>query len=907
MDFPQSITQLDLGDAEFARQLEAITAFSDFAGAMLRVHGDWLAEQWSSGALSAPTWSADLEFVEAGFDSLDEQLRFLRRVRGRGLLALLWRDFAGTDTVEQTLQGLSDLADALVSRAVAMAQARLIASHGQPRDAAGRPQGLVVLGLGKLGGQELNFSSDIDLIFAYPAEGQTEGRRPVSVQDFFSRVVRQVVDLLHRVTADGRVYRVDLRLRPFGEAGRQVLNFSAMEQYYQRSGRDWERYALIKARPVAGDLAAGHELLERLQPFVYRRYLDYGAYEALREMKALIDAKAKDAQRNLKLGPGGIRELEFMVQAMQLVRGGSEPALRSPRLLPTLAQLPGLGLMEETTAAGLAEAYRFLRRVENRLQQAADQQTHELPESCERLATACGKPDASAFEAELSRHRALVQKEFIRLLAGPETVPVENPSWRAWQEVRAGQEPAAALDGAGLKSSEDLAAALARFRQSGGLRSAGEKGVRLIDQLLPRILDQVVELEHPGRALAGTLDILAAVASRTAYLALLSERPAVLKRVLWAAGVSPWLVATLKAQPGLMDDLIAPEPSEDAAALEDLLKLATQRAGEDAEQQLMALVQVQRREMLALAVEFLTGTRPGRDTARRLSALAQGIVVEVLSLCRSELSQKYGLPRSGMLEVLAYGTFGGREMRFDSDLDLVFLSSDDADDDSTDGANGISTQRFFTRLTQRLVGRLSANSALGRLYEVDTRLRPNGNSGFLLSSATAFARYQSESAWVWEWQALTRARALKVDAALARRFDRVRLDTIRRPRDRAALAQAIAQMRGRMQRETPGASRQLKFAPGARLDVEFLTQYLVLAFGQQHAVLAEARGTADTLRVAGEVSLLKATEVAGLTQAYDRAVEAELRQSLGLSAAPPVPEDAAAVSTMWQHWFAPSR
>ncbi len=874
----ETAAQLPLEDTRFAAELDRVLALSDYAAGVVRREAAWLAAAWNEGALERGLDPAALAAALADeLADADEQraLAALRRHRHRNLLAILWRDLNGRADFAVTVAELSALAETLIDAAVRGVETELERRHGVPRDPAGQRLRPIVLGMGKLGGGELNFSSDVDLIFAYRQGGNCDGPRALSTEQYFASLVHTLVRWLSERTADGFVYRVDLRLRPFGDAGRPALSFAAMEQYYQRDGRDWERYAFVKARPVAGDRAAGAELLAALRPFVYRRYLDYAAFDALREMKAMIQSEVarRDLADDVKRGPGGIREIEFIAQTFQLVRGGPEPALRDPRLRPVLSRLAERGLLEPSTASALDRAYVFLRTLENRLQQINDRQTHRLPDDPElthRIATAMGYPDAAALMSDLERHRAVVEGAFRDVFALPESGSGDR--WaEAWGAAGDPERVGALLAEAGFRDSES-GRRLCQFHQGGAYRGLGERARRRVDRLMPRLLEAAAADARPNLALRRTLAVVDKIAARTAYVALLCERPPVLERLVFLCRRSSWITDQIAHQPALLDELIGTPHAETEFARHLAARLA---AAEDPEAELNALRRAQQAEMLSLAVARLGGGLDPPEVARRLSAVADQVLAAVHGMAWRDLIERHGAPPGDPgLAIIGYGTLGGRELNFDSDLDLVFLfraGGDGAGEALTDGPRSIDVPTFYSRLSQRILHLLTTLMPAGRLYKVDTRLRPNGKSGFLVSSFPAFAAYQREQAWTWELQALSRARWVAGDSSIATPFAALRRELLCRPRDRPALAAEVAEMREKMrgQLDQSDAERfDLKHGRGGKVDVEFITQFCRLALSRDHPALAETAGTLETLAALEPTGLLAGPQIEALTAAY---------------------------------------
>lgn len=790
----------------------------------------------------------------------------LRRWRAAESTRLIWRDVQGLDSVEDTLAGSSRIAEQALAVALQAVSGVVRARHGEVRDAAGELQSLVVFGLGKLGGYELNFSSDIDLIYAFAGHGISDGPRPLDAEDYFIRIGQRLAQLLGDVTADGFCHRVDLRLRPFGASGRLALSFAAMEQYYQHEGRDWERYAWIKSRPVAGDLAAGERLLASLRPFVYRRYLDYTALDGLREMKSMIDAEVqrREMAENLKLGPGGIREIEFLVQAMQLIRAGREPGLRQQSLLAALSSLGAAGHLPAETVQQLADAYRFLRRLENRVQMVADQQTHALPEnplSRLRIARALDFADTAALMLRLDGHRSVVALAFAGLLQARRRKLEASVVARYWQGLP-GNGDGSVLADAGFAEAEALHSRLRDFARSPAVAALTERARQRLDHVLPALIEASAQSSAPDAALPRGLALMQAIARRTSYLALLDEQPAALARLVDVTARSSLLSERLAAHPLLLDELL---DSRAAGALPDAELIHAQVADQiaaqrtlDVESALVALNELRQSLSFRIALATLAQRQPALAGARQLAELADGLLQAVLSLTRRELAAAHGTMPGAGFAVIAYGSVGGRELGFDSDLDLVFLH-DARGDEISDGPRPLEVPRYFARLAQKLVGLLGTVTAAGRLYEVDVRLRPDGAKGVLVSSLQSFSQYQQSRAWTWEQQALVRARALAGDAALCARFEQVRCEVLTRERDPQSLQADVIAMRRRMRDEldrSNGVSFDLKQGEGGLVDLEFLMQERVLASAAAHPSLCRFNDTTSLLRELSALGVL---------------------------------------------------
>jgi [glutamine synthetase] adenylyltransferase / [glutamine synthetase]-adenylyl-L-tyrosine phosphorylase len=803
----------------------------------------------------------------------------LRRWRAAESTRLVWRDVVGSDSVDDTLAGSTRIAEQALQAGLDALSAQFAARHGVVRNAHGEAQALVVFGLGKLGGGELNFSSDIDLIYAFPDHGDSDGARPLDAETYFTRLGQRLAQLLGEVTADGFSHRVDLRLRPFGASGRIALSFSAMEQYYQREGRDWERYAWIKARPVAGDLAAGERLLETLRPFVYRRYLDYSALDGLREMKALIDAEVgrRELADHLKLGPGGIREVEFLVQALQLIRGGREPGLRQKSLLAALLRLAETGHLDPQLAANLADAYRYLRRLENRVQMLADQQVHALPDdrlSGERIARGLGVADVAAMRIELDRHRAIVSAAFDDLLQARRGAPEVNALTRYWRALPDGGA-AQSLAEAGFAAADEMHARLRDFAQSPAVRGLSERARQRLDRVLPALLEASARSSAPDAALPRGLALLQAIARRTSYLALLDEQPVALARLVDVTSRSALIAERLAGHPLLLDELLdarmasAPPSASDVRA-RIAADLHAVDAG-DTETALSVLNEIRQSASFRIALAALAQQQSARDSAAQLAVLAENLLLAALALAEADMQAAHGAIAGAGFAVIAYGSVGGGELGFGSDLDLVFLHDANGDEVS-DGARPLEASRYFVRLAQKLVGLLGTVTAAGRLYDVDVRLRPDGAKGLLVSSLASFSEYQNARAWTWEQQALVRARAVAGDTRVQDGFERIRRDVLATARDAGALRGEVIAMRARMRAEldrSDAARVDLKQGGGGLVDLEFLLQERVLALAATQPDLAGPRDTPSLLSALNAAGQLSDDEAARLHAAHE--------------------------------------
>jgi glutamate-ammonia-ligase adenylyltransferase len=890
-----SATALDDMDAAVASLLPHVWIGSEFVAETCLRHPDWLGWLAGPGRMLEPAdaaWLSERLAAGALADADDQQfLDGLRRFRRWQLARVAWRDLAGLAPLDTVLAELTLIADVCIAAACARAGQELGARHGAPRRADGTPLPLLVLGMGKLGGGELNFSSDIDLVFLFAEHGETDGRRPLTHEEYFSRLARRVAQLLGTVTHEGFVYRVDLRLRPFGESGPLVVSFGAFEDYLQQHGRDWERYAYVKARPVAGALRFEELYRNVLRPFVYRRYLDFGVFESLRGMKDLIEREVarRELKDNIKLGPGGIREIEFVVQAFQLIRGGSDPRLQTRSLLGALSLLAGQKLLPAAAVAELAAAYRFLRRVENRLQEWNDEQTHELPADeagQTRLAATMGAGDWPAFSAELRAHRERVSTHFHTLVFGPGRAGTGDGAARELERILEpdldDERRRRLLREAGILAVEPVAGALAQLRESAYLRRLDATGRRRLTALLPKVLARIAGRNAESAALNRVLHVFERIGGRTVYLALLNENALALARLVDLCAQSGFLAEQIAAFPLLLDELLderlieaVPTRAEFAAELRSRMAGA---GAEDPERQVELLRQFQRAAVFRVAVADLIGRLPIMKVSDRLTDIAELIVQEALDLAWVQITARHGQPQrvaagsqpAGLI-VVAYGKFGGFELGYGSDLDLVFLHDANGDVERTTGPARVENSVFFLRLVQRLVHLLTVHSAAGRLYEVDTRLRPSGKGGLLAQSIGGFEEYQRTDAWTWEHQALLRARAVAGPPALQERFETLRVEVLRDAVRRDALREDVRAMRERMRAELSRTSEtrfDLKQDRGGITDIEFLAQYWALRWSDRYAELVMFPDVIRQLESLASVDLVPQATVDVLASAY---------------------------------------
>lgn len=774
------------------------------------------------------------------------------------MLSLALRDLNGVATLDEVLGTISGFADYAISTAVEAHSAALVETHGAPAAAAS----FVVVGMGKLGGHELNVSSDIDLVFAYDKAGETLGPSSLEHQAFFERLGRRVITTLNQVTADGFVFRVDMRLRPFGDSGPLVASFASLDEYFQSQARAWERYAWSKARVICGAPAAARDLMSVVTPFVYRRYADYRLIEALRELAHRIRAHHGTAEDDIKIGPGGIRELEFFVQAQQLIHGGKNEQLRTASTRTLIARLATAGLLDQAIAHQLQTSYAFLRNLEHRIQYLNDEQTQALPTNTDdqaRLAKAMNATNYAALLDTLDTHRRFVRTCFDRVVN-------DNPAERrsAMADLLAPGPEAPAAEAIGAAMAEDGASALSALAPQLAQWTRGTRWLRL-SEIAQRRLGGLIAatcricspLEHGELAAIRIIALLEAVDRREAYLAMLTERTELLPRLADLFVRSGWIAQTVTRHPLLLDDVLKPDRAVDWAVERSTLEQTLASRTSDEEAQLNALRDFKLGHTLRLAIDTLEGRLPVMALSDELAVLAD-LLIDVTLTLAAERMGKPGLREH--FAVIAYGKLGGKELGFGSDLDLVYLYDQQREPQADQ----------LARLAQRLNTMLSATTTSGKLYEVDLRLRPDGASGMMVTSLAAFAAYQHDRAWLWEHQALTRARAVAGSRDVGQQFEAIRRVVLAAPRDAIATKRQILAMRERMRDEHKGKryERDVKHTTGGMIDIEFCVQTLVLLHTREHAVLAQNLGNRNLLAICGSLDLIDAGIAEGAAHAY---------------------------------------
>ncbi|MDR1163601.1 MAG: bifunctional [glutamate--ammonia ligase]-adenylyl-L-tyrosine phosphorylase/[glutamate--ammonia-ligase] adenylyltransferase [Candidatus Accumulibacter sp.] len=814
--------------------------------------------------------------TDARPDDEDGLKRVLRRLRQRVMSTLIVRDLGLAAPLSEVVETMTSFADLSTNFALDFLHRALACQYGEPLDKNGRSQRLMIVGMGKLGGRELNVSSDVDYIFIYPEEGETAGApasgRSIENFDFFMRLGKRLIAALDEDTGDGRVFRVDMRLRPNGDSGPLVCSLNSLENYFITQGREWERYAWIKARVMNEGDNRQDEWVRSLEnvarPFVFRKYLDFGAVNAMRSLHAQIRREVirKDMADHIKLGPGGIREIEFIAQVFQLIRGGRDPALQ---IRPTLGVLPLLverRLLTVESKDALCEAYIFLRRLEHRLQYVNDAQTHRLPNDADeqlRVAVSMDCDDWSTLVAVLDEHRQMVSQAFEPIFSNSEEGGHALDG--LWFEQNPEDETLAALLSLGFGYPRTILERLSAFRRSGKYQSMPTSNRERLDALGPRLIEASAATRVPDAAFLRGIDFLETIARRGAYLALLQQYPQILGAIAKIMGSSSWAATYLTQHPILLDEILDPRLYEVATDLgrfrADLDRRLEDVAG-DTEREMDILREAHHVQVFRLLVQDIAGLQTLERLSDHLTALADLMVEKTLELCWARLESRHPHPeRLPRFAVIAYGKLGGKELGYGSDLDLVFLH-----DDPEPGIG-----ELYARLCQRMNTWLSSQTPAGILFETDNRLRPNGDAGTLVSTVEAFHDYQTNSAWTWEHQALTRARFCAGDPEVGARFEAIRVEILCEQRELSELRQDILDMRQRMldaHASTGEDAFDIKQDPGGLIDVEFIVQYLVLGYAHAHPELCGNLGNIALLGVAAGLDLIPADLAAAAQKAY---------------------------------------
>lgn len=923
-------------------QLGHVWACSDFVARTCIRYPATLHDLLDEGLQSAVDIEDHTAVLEAMLSGLGQtgqsdntQLRQqIRQYRQKNMLRIALRDLLQLAPIETLLQEQSDLANAIIDSTLRHLHGEFCVQLGVPRDTDGIEQRLIVLAMGKLGGDELNFSSDIDLIFCYPSDGKTDGRGGLSNHEFFVRVIRQFVPLLDDVTEDGFVFRVDTRLRPYGSSGPLAMSFNALENYYQSQGREWERYAMIKAHAVSGNRDDIKALTQILRPFVYRRYLDYSVFAGIRAMKTMIEeqVRRKSMQGNIKLGKGGIREIEFIGQTFQLIRGGRDARLQSRSILTILQCLAQQEILSQQDVDQLVAAYRHLRMLENRLQIENDQQVYELPAatlSQQRLMQAMRISNWQYLLNDVEQHTDNVQQIFARLIEEPDVDEQEAgcsliailQHYFVEHEIDSDAEHLRhELYAKGVSINNDELSVLEAFKRSPAMRNATEQTRELCISLLNAFFTEI-NVSHASETLQRLIDIMQAVMGRPVYLSMMMQYVLLRQRVIWLCQTSQWFVDQIRSMPILLDELLEggskpalPTREELEMELESKVRAVPER---DFELLLDSLRVFKQANVFKVAMLDVVAEHKVTDLADRLSDIAELLVAKALQLAWQEMAARYGTPGCTVegeelqpgLGVIAYGKLGGAELGYASDLDVVFVHNSRGKNQHTNGDRQLENSAFFGKVVQRFLHILGTRTFSGVLYEIDTRLRPDGRAGLMVSSVEAFEHYQQSRAWTWEHQALVRARFVAGDNQVAQEFDRIRRSVLSKSRDWSTLAKDVCEMRAKMREHlgTKGKGVDLKQDAGGLVDIEFITQAGVLWLAPQRPVLLDSTATLVLLSELTGAAWLNSNDFEKLYNAYVLLRRAHNHKSLKASNADlqqQCEQAMWAVSLIWQRIFA---
>ena len=927
----------------FRQQLEKLWIGSDFSHEQCLKHPELVYEFHTNSSLlnfvRPEHHHQQLEELVAASETEETLMRNLRLYRNQQMVRIIWRDLNRLATMQETTADLSEMADACVDKALKWLYEDACKTLGTPMGGyyGEEPfaQEMVVLGMGKLGAHELNLSSDIDLMFTYPCKGETVGgKRAIENQQFFIRLGQRLIKVLDNKTADGFVFRVDMRLRPYGSSGALAMSFSAMEQYYQDQGRDWERYAMIKARTIAGDMDEGQKLLTTLRPFTFRRYLDFSAISALRDMKALIqrEVKRKGMQGNIKLGPGGIREIEFIAQSFQLIHGGRDRVLQEKSLLTVLKNLQQHSYLPAEAVEELNAAYIYLRNLEHAIQALQDKQTQQLPlenETLDRLSFSMGHRDWNEMLFVLDHYRDQVVKHFDNVIADHEESTEEQAtanSWNLlWSDSLTHEEALTLFEEHGFQEPEASLNLILALRDGKAITRVRRQSRERLDAFIPRLLDQVSQSTLSDTALARILPLVESVLRRTSYLVLLMENPKAQEHLIKLCTASPWIAEQIARYPALLDeflnitDLYNP-PLRDELE-NDLRQQLAHIPEDDLEAQMEVLRHFKMAHVLKVAAAQVAGTLPLMKESDYLTWIAEVLLEQVVSIAWRSLVERHGRPvrTDGSycepgFAIIGYGKLGGIELGPGSDLDLVFIH-DGSPTQETDGGRPLDSLTFYTRLGQRIIHIITTQTPSGRLYEVDMRLRPSGSSGLLVSSLAAFEKYQRDEAWIWEHQALVRSRAVAGDRRLMTEYEALRKNILCNQRDQASLRNEVVNMRQKMRdhlathqhNEDGKPMFHLKHHEGGIVDIEFMMQYAVLLHAHEHPEVTEFP---DNIRISESLEhtdLISPESAQELREAYKflrKAIHAKSFQNEQSFVDHPIIEPfTKQVTDLWQSWM----
>ncbi len=925
-NFSEKLTQLTLelpNDKRLIDSLPQVFCCSEFVALNCIRYPQFLLNLVQTGDLFNTNvhdhYSTQLAHINIDTDA--ELMKALRLFRNKQMIRIAWRDLAGWSTLDETLTDLTALAESCIQFTLDYLYQQSCARYGTPVLPNGTAQNIVVLGMGKLGAWELNYSSDIDLIFAYQQDGVLEDRKATSYGEFFSRLCRKLVKTLDEVTADGFVFRTDIRLRPFGDSGAIIMTFDGLENYYQTQAREWERYAMVKVRPIAGDVQAGKQFMTMITPFVYRRYLDYGAFEELRHLKQQITQELQRKERvdNVKLGPGGIREIEFIGQAFQLIHGGKDITLQERRIQVILTLLGEKNLLSSEEAQQLLASYRFLRRVENHIQEFQNKQAHDLPKTAHEqqvLAFSMGYQEWTAFKEKLNQVRRQVDNIFRDVFSMPEDTEKPSISVQIWQGDATEEMYLTQLAELGYQQAEQIASQLKQFKNTSAIKRLTTKGANKLDKLMPKIIDLLAQETQALKTLQRLCSLFENLAGRNVYLSLLAENEQALQQLIRLTSASSWISKYLSQYPALFDELLDTrslyEPLKKSALQKQLKQQLKNIDTSDIEQLMIGLRQFKQVNVLRVAAADIMGIAPLMVVSDYLSYIADVILEQAFETAWHLVTEKHGyLPHTDIIKsgfgIVGFGKLGGIELSYSSDLDLVFISDYPDEQALSNGRKPISSAQFYATLGQRIRSLLNTTMLSGMAYEVDMRLRPRGDSGLLVTPINSYENYLSQEAWTWEHQALVRARFITGDTKAKEKYTAIRHKILTRPRDPDNIKREVRDMREKMRKNLDKSNKTLfylKQGKGGIADIEFIVQYYVLAWSATYPDLTKQTDNMRLLDALGKQCLLTQQDVSTLKKAYclfrDRAHKETLQGNKAVIASDELQDIRNQVTNIWQ-------
>ncbi len=869
LEFDQVYSELEEFSVLQERKPELLAVWhaSPFIKRVCSKHKSWLVQLIKSNELHK---DFDKQIYEALIQTdckksttVEEFQQRIRNTRQQQFARIAWRDLQNYSTTQQTLTELSAFADTCINYSLQWCFEWLQSRPHLSSIEKSLSQKIVVFALGKLGGSELNFSSDVDLVFAYCDDKPFTQEQLVIVNEFYLKLVQLEIKVLSEQTEHGFTFRVDTRLRPFGNSGALLPSFSAIEQYFQTHGRDWERYAWLKARVAAGDIQSGEKFLVEISSFIYRRYLDYGAMQSLREMKTLVDQKAKKNIKSIdiKIGPGGIREIEFITQMFQLIYGGRDKSLRVRPTLKALEIFKKKQLISMAEIDDLINAYLFLRKAENALQYYDDQQTHQLPISSDMKLHYAYMLQVENWEIFYKRyllHTEKVAKVFQSLLLAPDTsgeVTSDNEFEKIWSQIEDEQLCKEKLSNNFGEYAEKIYQQLQKFSESSLIKQLIPLAQQRLNDFMPIMLEQLLGVSKPELVLERFLKILLKIAQRSTYISLLAENKANLKKLFILMQSSPWFAQYVSQHPILLDELLRLDESDTLPNIADMkrqLGINVQSANEDLEAYMERLREFKHSQVLQIAAADIIEQLPIMKVSDHLSWLAEVCLDNAVERAYQDLVTQYGEPvcikDNGKfipeLLIVEYGKLGGLELSYASDLDIVFLhnslSNQETAGSSSSPSKKISNEMFFMRLVQRTIHLLTTSTGSGKVFEIDMRLRPYGESGPVVTTLSAYKKYLAKDAWLWEHQALIRARPISKNQALVSQFFAMRKNILCQMRELNDVRTSVKEMRDKMLVHHGSKDENkfnLKKDRGGIIDIEFMVQYLVLAYANKHEEL----------------------------------------------------------------------